>query len=57
MDCSIHTHRRDRRLAENSDAFARQADWRERNGDPLGALLAFPERPHGAAIDVLMSGV
>jgi len=34
--------RRSRWLAENADAFARQAEWHERNGHPLADILAGP---------------
>jgi antitoxin CcdA len=29
-------------LAENADAFAAQADWHERNGNPLAEIIAAP---------------
>lgn len=34
--------RRARRLEENADAFARQAEWHARNGHPLADVLASP---------------
>ncbi|MBP7241746.1 MAG: type II toxin-antitoxin system CcdA family antitoxin [Amaricoccus sp.] len=34
--------RRARWLDENADAFARQAEWHDRNGHPLADILATP---------------
>ena len=34
--------RRKQWLDENAEAFARQAEWHERNGHPLADILAFP---------------
>lgn len=36
--------RRSEWLADNADAFARQAAWHERNGHPLAAILVSPEK-------------
>ncbi|MBV0893507.1 type II toxin-antitoxin system CcdA family antitoxin [Paracoccus sp. Z118] len=34
--------RRRKWLEENAEAFAHQAEWHERNGHPLAAILASP---------------
>ncbi len=39
---AVNETRRARWLEENAEAFARQADWHDRNGHPLADILASP---------------
>jgi antitoxin CcdA len=39
---AVREARRNKWLAENADAFARQAEWHERNGHPLAEILVPP---------------
>jgi len=41
--------RRNQWLAENADAFARQAEWHERNGHPLADILVSPGKASWSA--------
>jgi antitoxin CcdA len=41
--------RRGRWLDENADAFARQAEWHERNGHPLVDILVSPGKASWSA--------
>lgn len=39
---AVDEARRDRWLAENAEAFARQAEWHARHGHPLADILVAP---------------
>ena len=41
---AVAVARRRRWIEENSDAFAAQAEWHERNGHPLADIIAAPAR-------------
>lgn len=42
LRAAVIAARRARWLEENADAFARQAEWHDRNGHPLADILAAP---------------